>query len=299
MNDNQKHEIKALALKEKERLGTNKAVGNKCRVSESAISQLINERWSTFSDEFWIKVGGALGYNSNGWQLVETYNSKLLQTIFADAKSSQLWIAVSHRAGSGKTSISRQYAAHNTAQAVYYLQCREWRKKNFLAEVCGVLGIRTSITAKTGDDLIKEISTYFHQRASQKPLLILDEVDKLTAEALRSLIPLYNELEDRLGVVALGTDNLERDIITGVTYKKKGYDEIYSRFGRSFVRLHGASKSDVAKMAKANNLKDSATINRIFQECNPVTINIDGSFIKVVEDLRKVKRAIKRELIMQ
>ena len=40
-------------------------------------------------------------------------------------------------------------------------------------------------------------------------------------------------------------------------------------------------------------------ISKIFEECEPVNIVIQEQSIKVVEDLRRLKRVIKRELIQQ
>ena len=89
----------------------------------------------------------------------------------------------------------------------------------------------------------------------RSPMLILDEADKLSPEALRLLIPLYNELEEHISVVMAGTEHLKKHMRNGVIYRKKGYDELESRFGRSYFSLLGATKEDVRKIAEANGYK--------------------------------------------
>jgi len=297
MNSIKKHEIKNLVAMAKKQLGTNKAVAIKCGVSEATISQLLNKRWDDFTDNLWQKIAAALDYNPTTWQFVATTNSNVLYNIFEDAKNRAMWLAVSHKAGSGKSSTSKVYASQNPS-GVYLIQAREWNRKQFLDALCRTLGI-SDTQQQTSEGLIGLVTNFFHIRSDQNPLLIIDEADKLHPDALRVLIPIYNELEEKLGLVMMGTDNLERDINNGVKYKKKGYDEIYSRFGRSFIHLFGASKKDVEKICKANGITDTAIHRKIFSECNPQIVNIEGaSFIKMIGDMRKLKRAIQRELLM-
>ena len=128
-------------------------------------------------------------------------------------------------------------------------------------------------------------------------MLIIDEADKLKAPALRFLIPLYNRLEDKMGLVILGTENLEKEIKNGVRLQRKGYDEIDSRFGRNYIHLNGATKNDVAKIAIANGIADKKIHKDIFDKCRPVNKLIGKQNVKVVEDLRRVKRVIKSQLL--
>jgi hypothetical protein len=123
----------------------------------------------------------------------------------------------------------------------------------------------------------------------------------LKPAALRTIITLYNECSSMMGLVISGTNNLKDEINNGVRHHRKGYDEIASRFGRTFISLKGATEADVGAICKANGIDNAKTIKAIFNEASPVerTMN-DGQnvrFIKVVEDLRRVKRACQRELL--
>jgi type II secretory pathway predicted ATPase ExeA len=128
-----------------------------------------------------------------------------------------------------------------------------------------------------------------------KPLLIIDEADKLRPAALRSLIPLYNNLEGQLGLVIMGTDNLEKEIKRGVKFNQKGMDEIDSRFGRNFIHLMGATKNDVVRICEANGITDKALAAALFKECEPRQVQVQGQHTLVIEDLRRLKRCVERE----
>lgn len=296
MTTAQKHEIAALIEDEKSRLGSYAKVAVKAGVSEAYISHIVNGKFDMVRDNGWQTIAANLGWRPTGWQLVEITNTKMLYQVFNDAKAASLFMAVSHKAGSGKTASSKSYAAANTS-GVYVVQCREWNKREFLLNLCRALGIDTGRGYVNTDEISLKVIEFFQARARFRPLLIIDEADKLRPAALRSLIPLYNELEEQLGMVILGTDNLEKEIKRGVRFNQKGYDEIDSRFGRSFIHLVGATAADVAAICEANGIVELRTHKEIFQECDPRQVMMQGRAYMVVEDLRRVKRAVQREIL--
>lgn len=296
MTTQQKHEIVSLIEIEKDRLGSYEKVANKAGCSPALITQMRKGNWDQISDSKWIDVANAVGYRPEGWQVVPITNTRMLHQVFNDAKSESLFIAVSHRAGSGKTASSQSYAS-GTTSGVYLLQAREWSKREFLLNLCKNLGIDPGRGYVSGDDMTIKVIDFFQQRTRFKPLLIIDEADKLRPAALRAIIPIYNELEGKLGMVIMGTDNLEKEIKRGVRFDKKGFDEIDSRFGRNFIHLIGATAKDVADICDANGITSKELHKAIFDECEPRQIMVQNQPRVVVEDLRRVKRAVQRELL--
>lgn len=292
-----KQEIATMVAEEHQKFGSLASVANKTGVSKATISQMINQNWELISNEMWMKVAGALGWKPEGWQLVDTTNTRMLWGVFDDAREERLFMAVSHKAGSGKTASSRSYTNAHKNESVYMLQAREWGKKEFLINLCKELGISAGSGYVSGNMLVSKVIDFFQQRARFRPLLIIDEADKLRPAALRSLIPLYNALEDKLGCVILGTDNLEKEIRTGVRYNRKGMDELDSRFGRRFIHLMGATIKDVRAICAANGIKDRKITSKIFEESKPRAEVIQGQQMLIVDDLRRVRRAIQRELL--
>ena len=304
MNDLQKQKIVEAIVKEERRLGSARAVANKCDVSAATISQMKNAKWELIRQSLWQKVAARLGVEYSQWQIApDITNTRTLTQVFSDAKNDRLFIAVSHKAGSGKTEAAKQYAAQHTDQAVYFTQAREWAKREFLLNAFQTFGIETPRGVVSIDKLGQRLIDFFNERVHLSPVWIIDEADKLKPSALRYLITFYNQLEDKAGMVILGTDNLKKEIERGVRLNKKGYDEIASRFGRNFISLVGATKSDVYAICRANGIDDKSKAADIFNEAQPVQVKVEHtggiSFIKVVEDFRRIKRIIKRELIKQ
>jgi DNA transposition AAA+ family ATPase len=295
MTNINKQEITNLILAEKNSLGSFAAVANKCKISETALSQLMSGNYKAKGDDIWLKIASALNYSPSDWVFVPTTNYQMISQVLRDAKTESMFMAISHKAGSGKTSSLDTFAASDNSGTIYKIQCREWSRREFLKQLAQTLGINVTGGYVSVDRLGDQIIGFFKQRILQKPLLIIDEADKLKPSAIRFLIPLYNALEDMLAVVIAGTENLEKEIKRGVKYNAKGFDELDSRFGRVFIHLIGATRKDVAKICEANGIANPEKHKEIFKDCAPVKIMVQGQALEVVEDMRRLKRAIKRE----
>jgi transcriptional regulator with XRE-family HTH domain len=293
--------VTELINKEKQKLGSYSAVANKCGVSEATISQVLSGKYGADGDAMLHKIAHALGLDEEdaNWNIAPIGNWNTIVKLAETARKKSMFIAISEKAGSGKTATLKDIYKQSK-DGVYYLQCREWGKREFMRNLCKSLGIATPTGYASNDEVGELVFEYFAKRRSKKPLLIIDEADKLKPAALRFMIPLYNELEDKLGVLIAGTENLEKEIKRGVRFAGKGFDEIDSRFGRKFIHLIGATQVDVSNICKANGILSSDDHKAIFEECGTVTRSLENRDIKVVEDLRRLKRIIQRyQLINQ
>jgi DNA transposition AAA+ family ATPase len=294
-----KNEIVAALEREKHHLGSMSNVAKKLGISLATISAnlLKQENWVNTSDSMWANIAAKLGLSlvNREWVIAPTANYKVMVSTMQLAQREGLFLAVSELAGSGKTAAITDYVKKSPDHSVYYLQCEEWSRRSFLSALCSQFGIEVTGSNRI-EILIDSIVRFFKQRTNQvSPLLILDEADKLRPAALRFLITLYNRLEDEVGVVMCGTDNLEMEINRGVKRSVKGYDEIDSRFGRTFIKLRGTTKADVALICQANGISDEKTIEKIFRDCNPFRRPVGKQYLEIVKDVRDVKRRIKIE----
>jgi hypothetical protein len=297
MTNVQKSEIMALVEREVKRLGNATRLATRLDVSQATVSQIRNGKFELITDQMWAQIATKLNYQStNSWTVVPTLNYKMMWQLLDDAKDESMFFAISAKAGTGKTATLREYTNHNAGNAVFFVQCREWSRRDFILELCRQLGIDTSSKGYVKMDALGEmIVDYFNSRRASRPLLVIDEADKLRPAALRFLIPLYNATEGVLGCVISGTDNLEKEIKRGVKYNTKGYDEIDSRFGRQFVHLVGATRADVKAICAANGIPTVGISAEIFKEAGPRPVVLDGNQTMVVDDLRRLKRIILRE----
>lgn len=295
---NLKEKTKKLIEAEKQRLGSYESVAYKCGVSPATITQVMQDKYNTESETMIAKIAQTLGYEGeNAWQIVPIINSTSILKVVNEARQKSLFVAISDKAGSGKTAALKHYYAESKG-GVFFVQCREWGKREMLRQFCKSLGIAIPSGYMSNDELGELIFDYFSKRVRMKPQLVIDEADKLKPSALRFLIPLFNEHEDKLSVIISGTENLEKEIKRGVQYAAKGYDEIDSRFGRKFIHLTGATFKDVQAICNANGVHSTDTHKAIFEECGVANKTIESRNIKVVEDLRRLKRIIQRYQIL-
>ncbi len=301
ISETKKTEIVAAIEVESKKLGSMNRVARKLDVSGATISANVRnaDNWDKVSPDLWAKMAAALGISlvSQHWNLVATRNLTTMQQVLGDAQAEAMFMAVSAVAGSGKSSAIAAYKEATPGHAVYSLQCEGWGLKTFLLRLGRELGA-ASTPYMTSIDLTEVVVQFFKRRAKEaRTLLVLDEADKLRPAALLFLITLYNRLEDEIGLVVCGTDFLEKDIKTGVQKAKKGYDEIDSRLGRNFIHLGGASRAEVGRICAANGIGDADAQERIWNDANPVQRLNGRGYVAIVEDLRRVKRGVKREAL--
>lgn len=299
------HKLQVIELIEAKivQMGSQHAVAVFCEVSDATIDQLRKNTYGAASDAMWYKIAAKLDWDPAIWNIAnDTSNMKAALQVCKDAKDKSMFIGLIHKAGGGKSTGTRAFL-NIVSKNVFYIQCGEWNKKEFLLKLCRVLGVDPSPGYPT--ELLLEKIIFFFKQRSNKPLLIIDQANSLKPSVLSFLIYLYNECEDKLGVVMSGTTQLKKMIEDGVKRNYKGYDELYSRFGRVFVELPGATLSDIRKICSVNGITNTDKQTKIFNDSFPVLRTFTGDKgekrdVRVVEDIRVIKRAVLREqLLMQ
>lgn len=242
-------------------------------VSAATISQMANGKWDLIKDEMWRNVAAQIGYKDEKWEAVETSGYKRMMKILSDAKENSLVMGICGDAGTGKTFACKQFTSRN--KQVYHLCCSEyWNKRVFLSEL--LLNMGRDYTGYSISEMMMEAVRCL--KMADKPLIILDEADKLNDNVLYFFITLYNQLEDECGIVLCATSHLEKKLKKGVKLAKKGYAEIWSRLGRKCVSLKGVTSADIAKICETNGIDDSKDIDDVIADSE--------------SDLRRVKRRI-------
>lgn len=260
------------------RIGTQEKAANTLKnVSGATVSRILSGELAVFKDEMFRNIANQIGYKSKNWVIVETTDFKIMTSILGDAQENALVMAITGEAGSGKSKAIEAYTEIHAN--VFALTCSEyWNRKLFLQALLRTMGIDTS--GETVGDMVNEALKAL--KRAETPLLIFDEADKLSDQVLYFFITIYNELEDHCGIILSATDHLEKRIKRGLRLNKKGYKEIYSRVGRKFIKLNGATKNDVREICTANGIEDMATIRNIQDDC-------EG-------DLRRVRRRVHAEV---
>lgn len=252
----------------------NKAANSLNGVSSATISKVLTGKWETIADDMWRSISAQTGScEGKGWQVVKTRAYDVMTFTLASVQADSLTAAVIGGAGSGKTEAIKNYTA--AGRNVYHMVCSEyWNRRTFMAKLLQNMG--ATVSGTTVSDMMDNIIDTLKRK--EKPLIVLDEADKLSDQVLYFFISLYNQLEDRCGIMLTATSNLKSRIEKGLRLNRKGYAEIYSRIGRKFVELPLPNSEDVAAVCVANDVSDTKAINKIEDEA-------DG-------DLRRVKRSV-------
>lgn len=298
-----KKQVLELIEAEKQRLGSYRAVAKKCGVSEGTISQLRGGSYLAEGDDMILKIALALGYDfeDGSWKIAtDITDFRIIREVLDDAKHESMFIGVSDNAGCGKTATADTYLNWYKKQGVFKVNCKEWAERAFLTNLAIEIGAELPKGYASVNDLIECISMATKRMAHLKPIYIIDQANSLRSSALCSLIHLFNECEDILGLVIFGTENLEKEIKRGVKLNKKGYDELDSRFGRKYIHTFGTTLADCRKICEVNGITDKAMQEEIFKAAEPVKHTItegemEGKSVLIVKDKRRLKRIIKRE----
>ncbi|MCS3036622.1 AAA family ATPase [Bacteroides stercoris] len=246
-------------------------------VSAAVVSQILNTKYESISDDMFSRIAAQIGFSFEHWTICESDNYRLATYVLADAQTYKNVTWMVGDAGCGKTTAAIEF--RRTHRNVFYILCSEdMRRSDFVREIAKQVGAPTDSTNNLRDMLDYALGMIGFL---QNPLLIFDEGDKLTDCVLNYFISIYNRLEGRAGIVFMSTDYIKRRVDNGLRYNKKGYKEINSRIGRKFFDLNATSRNDIYAICQANGLTNEAEIKRVMKDVEACD-----------NDLRRVKRVV-------
>ncbi len=293
----------------KTKLGSYAAVARKCGINVGALSTILSGKYGANEDKMLQKIATELNYKETTWKLAQgIMNYRIIETVYEDAKEESMWFAISEKAGSCKSATLEDIYNNDKTGTVVFIQAEEWSGRQFLTKLIEKTQgeLPTKGGYRTLANLMDIAAGFFNDMSLDKPVLLIDEVDKLKPSALRTLIPLFNRTEDRLGVIVSGTENFEKEMKQGVRLHKKGFDELESRFGRSYIHLKGATEKEVYAICQINGLTEAEQQANVWHEAEKVQkltsvktpTGTKDIMVSYVEDFRRLKRLIKRELLI-
>lgn len=280
ITESQKEQILILTKERIQVEGSQNRYARSKGISEATLSNLTQRKWDLISAEMWKKIADAAGWSDHSWQIAETRLFRQFHSLIDDARDNANVYAIIASAGSGKSNTSEFYS-QNTRNA-FWMECEEsWNKKHFMQELLQSMGRNTD--GLTVYEMMSDLRQYITKL--DKPVIILDEVDKLKDEVFYFFISMYNKLNGRCGIILCATDFLEKRIRRGLRLNKKGYQEIYSRMGRKFIEMPPIASVDIAVVCRANGIEEKAIVKEIINDA-------EG-------DLRRVKRLVHKYKMLQ
>lgn len=248
-------------------------VAIKAGVSAATINHMINKKWDLIKSDIWNKVQSSLKIELN-WIHADTKNYKNFMNLLSGAQNHSLSIAIAMKEGRSKSHSYKRFERHN--ENVVYVECKNyWTKKTYVQALLRAAGLNSTGTV---GELIENFID--HVRQLHKPIIIIDQADKLKDPQLDLFMDFYNDLEGNCSFVLSGVPALSKRMLRGVQRDKIGYRETYSRFGRQFITFPELEQVDVSAVCEANGIIDPDLKVEVFNEC-------DG-------DMRRVRRLIER-----
>lgn len=246
--------------------------------STATISQMINQNWDLIKDEMWQRVKINLRIDTD-WNNAETTNYVQLTKLLKEVQLRNMSVCIVHNAGTGKSHTYKLYESN--FENVIYIECKNyWTKKSYVKQLLIACGLDPFGT-------VEEMIEKFINKVKKlkKPIIIIDQFDKLKEPSMDLFMDFYNDLDKHCGFVLSGVPALKKRIERGCQNEKIGYDELKSRIGKKYIPLYPIKEKDVQAVCEANGVTDEQFINETFNTC-------EG-------DLRRVRRNIDQYFLMQ
>ena len=245
-------------------------------MSGTLVNHIVNNRWEDnpkmVSDEAFRKVASWLGVAEEWVVVKDDYNFMKVQKICADAKLDSDSFAISAAPGFCKSEAAHDFANRRN---VFYVKCSQhYTRKVFLSKIMQAMGM--SLQDEGTNEMVDRIVMKLN--SISKPLMIIDEADKLGDNLFQFFITFYNDTYTNCGFVFLGSVFFKLRVIKGVNRNRQGYAEFFSRIGRQFIGLQDLTQKRVTAICKANGVHAVEHTNQVWNECE--------------NDLRRVKRKI-------
>ncbi|MFN4248948.1 MAG: ATP-binding protein [Flavipsychrobacter sp.] len=266
MQQERKKQIADALQKYCEQAGSqNRAANTLKNVSAATITQVLGSNWDNISDGMWNRIAKQIGAYDDWTFCADTHTARRFGFYYNDAQHHATVHAIIEREGGGKSESAKRYCEENANG--WRIKCAEYmNRKTFLATILQTMGKDASGSAF---EMMEAILAYINEL--DEPLLVFDEMDKLSDPVFRFFITFYNELEGKSGIVMLGTDHLRKRIEKGMRLNKMGYKEFFSRIGRRFVTINltdAEKAADAADIVRANGITNDIDVTRIVNGCD-------------------------------
>lgn len=259
-------------------VGSDNKAAKSLGISNAYVSHIKNDKWDGVSDDMWRKISKLLNMNlAEEWIHADTRQALAVSGLFYDAQKYANVYGVTCEPGSGKTHILDRYC--KGYKNVFYVKCqRHTTDRIFLASLLKTMGIKNPMNSSAGclvqlADQIKRLDC---------PLIIIDEIEKVSNDVLLLFIDIYNVCENKAGIILLGTPNLSHRVEKGVANGKVGFNEILSRVGGKFVAVPAPNRKDAVLVIHNNGITDSIEVNSIINDFGDTD----------TYDLRRIKRLV-------
>lgn len=290
MKDSQKKQIVAAIKAEMQaKKLTQNAWADKKGVGRSHMTNIMKpENWSKVGQRTWNELANLVTSITNGYNLYETSNMRIIRAACQDAQENKRVVAISGYTGAGKTSALKTYDSNSFN--THYLACRSsFGVKDMVSRIAASMGIQ----ARSGRVLDIEEAIIQKMNNSSNSLLILDSVSKLRKDAALQFIgDLCEATEHKAGIVIAGTEFLYDYMTKMVERNKRGFREFDRRI-YAWTHLpsftEGKIQKEAIEICRANGIWNDQHIKHILKSSTCFG-SLDSSIKKMKKALQQANR---------
>jgi transcriptional regulator with XRE-family HTH domain len=270
-NDYRDRVFEALLSARENFTGSDAAFARQYGLHSSIYSRIKNgEREQIVSDTQIFTIGKAFGVtlNDRKWKVATTEVFSIIEEEIIFCQQFAKARIFVDECGIGKT-FTAKYLARNRRNCFYLDASQSKTKQLFIRNLARTLGVDDKGRYA---DVLSNLKYYLH--VLEKPLIIIDEAGDLDYTAFLEIKELWNATEGVCGWYLMGAEGLKAKIERGISHKKVGYREIFSRFSEKFSSIVPTDRQSKEQFYKklitdvltANSVNDQV-IPQIVRKC--------------------------------
>lgn len=277
-NEYKKRVIEAVLEARENFGGSDAAFSKQLQIHNSVYSRLKSGQIDgLLSDAQYLTIGRMfeVSINNRKWNFVKTDVVRMIEEeVLFCKKHSKARILVDEPE-IGKTQAAKYLS--RTLRNCFYLDCSQAKtKKLFVSKLARAIGVDQ--TGKISD-ILENVK--YSLKILENPIVILDEAGDVEYSVILIIKELWNSTENICGWYMMGADGLKQKFVSGISSKKVGFRELFSRYSSRFSTIVPMEKTEKIDFYKqlltevlAANTEDKAIVKGIVQKC---LVQMDGN----------------------
>lgn len=229
-------------------------LGSKAGVGSKVIDNIINGCFDDVAERHMLQVIHVITEKVMD-KIYQTSDATALKNTLEKARKNSLMIGVTGETGTGKTYMMKQLAMK---EGVYYIDVHMISSARVFLKELLHKNLRVSCGETDLGALVQEAAKVFNRNewnTGIKPVLIIDEADKMQKEVRSVIHTLRDRTIDHLGILLVGMPALKNDLLKGKESKKPGVSELYRRIAL-WVHLNGLDSKEIKTILEDNGISD-------------------------------------------
>lgn len=244
------------------------------RIKGGELEGVISEgKWKVMANKLQVNIS-----NRKEWKTADTPIFQFVTSQLEICQRESLSSMLCDMSDIGKTYSAEVYTA--THRNVSMVDCSQAKsKQQLIRAIANGFGVGSSGRyADLYEDLVAYVKTI------ETPLIILDEAGDLSKSAFLEIKALWNAVSKYCGFYMIGADGLEALMRRSIEYKKVGFTELFSRFGKKYNKIFRPDNYDDPEVRKVMMDRD-----RVLKQSAAMIIKANNDKVNVNQILHKVK----------